>query len=279
MQMYPFPGQEYIQNPQTQHSMLSILSGGHIFTPSSFHDSPAFSSSILLLFTTQGRGRVSFSAEENIEVRSGHLLWHPCDSNCLIQKLSDDWDFYLFFLSDRSRELLPFPAYSLHHFLVKVQKNSMIPQNILQLSENDAGAPISNKLKDHQLLTDIFCECLLLIPELSTQNMPPASYLIRMKEILDTDYASPHSLSEFEEIFEISRYRICREFTRCYGDSPLQYLNKLRIRKSQELLHHTDYTIRETGAAVGIENTNHFINLFKKYTGKTPLVYRQEVHP
>lgn len=278
MQMYPFPGKEYIQNPQTEHSMLTILTGGHIFTPPSFHDSPAFSSSILLLFTTQGRGRISFSSEENIEVESGSLLWHPCDSNCLVQKLTDDWDFYLFFLSDHAKELLPFPAYSFDHFLVKVQKNSSIAHNIKQLAENDMDASISNKLTDHRLLTDIFCDCLLLIPELSTQNTPPASYLVQMKEMLDTDYASPHSLAEFEEVFDISRYRLCREFSKCYGESPLQYLNKLRIRKSQELLRHTDFTIRETGAAVGIENTNHFINLFKKYTGMTPLVYRQEIH-
>ena len=56
----------------------------------------------------------------------------------------------------------------------------------------------------------------------------------------------------------------------------MQYLNKIRIDKAKELLLDTDDKIVEISQSVGIENTNHFIRLFKEKTGVTPLTYRRE---
>ena len=67
----------------------------------------------------------------------------------------------------------------------------------------------------------------------------------------------------------------------CVGDSatlhtsPLQYLQGKKIEAAKSLLLSTDDPIHEVGAMVGIDNTNHFIHLFKKHTGVTPFVYRQ----
>lgn len=43
----------------------------------------------------------------------------------------------------------------------------------------------------------------------------------------------------------------------------------------KRLLLTTDLSVHEVGSQVGIENTNHFINLFKKDTGTTPLSFKQ----
>ncbi|MFR7401455.1 MAG: helix-turn-helix transcriptional regulator [Waltera sp.] len=73
----------------------------------------------------------------------------------------------------------------------------------------------------------------------------------------------------------ISRYRLCREFSATFHTSPLQYLQGKKIEAAKSLLLSTDNPIHEVGAMVGIDNTNHFIHLFKKHTGVTPFVYRQ----
>ena len=56
----------------------------------------------------------------------------------------------------------------------------------------------------------------------------------------------------------------------------IKYLNRIRIEKAKELLISTDEKIVEISQMVGIENTNHFIRLFKEKTGVTPLTYRRE---
>lgn len=101
------------------------------------------------------------------------------------------------------------------------------------------------------------------------------AHVVQMKEIFDTDYQNPHSLTELETRLGISRYRLCHDFSKHIGTSPLQYLNQTRIHTARSLLRSTNLTIREVGIAVGIENTTHFINLFKKNAGITPLQFRQ----
>ena len=107
----------------------------------------------------------------------------------------------------------------------------------------------------------------------STPSLP--AHVARMKEIFDTDYAHSHSLAALESSLGVSRYRLCHDFSDCIGVPPIQYLNRVRLKAARTLLRTTTLTIREVSAAVGIENTTHFINLFKKDAGITPLQFRQ----
>jgi len=50
----------------------------------------------------------------------------------------------------------------------------------------------------------------------------------------------------------------------------------VRINEAKHMLRFTNLTIHEIGSAVGIDNTTHFINLFKKNAGITPLQFRQK---
>ena len=154
-------------------------------------------------------------------------------------------------------------------------EHSTVIRSINRLTLNDSGGHIRNKLLDSRLLNDIFCD--LLIEHIEEgpikKKLPP--YLLEMKALFDLDYQQNYTLDELEELFSISKYRLCREFHASFGSSPLQYLNEKRIDIAKDLLLTTDYRIHEIGSLVGIDNTNHFINLFKKKTGMTPLAFRR----
>ena len=74
--------------------------------------------------------------------------------------------------------------------------------------------------------------------------------------------------------YQVSRYRLCREFKSCYQTSPLQYLHRVRIQAAKSLLVETNLKIHEISYETGYENVNHFIAHFKKITGMTPTEYR-----
>ncbi|MCD8335854.1 MAG: helix-turn-helix transcriptional regulator [Lachnospiraceae bacterium] len=113
----------------------------------------------------------------------------------------------------------------------------------------------------------------ILSGDQSAENIP--DYIAEMKHTLDTSYQAPFRLEDFEERYSIHRDRLCREFSRCYGTPPLQYLNARRIEAAKDLLITTNMRVYEVGNAVGIENTNHFINLFKNRTGLTPMRFKK----
>lgn len=268
-----FSNLEYEINPRVEHSLLTIICGGKVDIPGLLRCSVPFTDCYMFIYTVKGQAQI-VSPCADTELCDNSLILLPCNHDCFVQKLSDDWSFYIFILKDSYFCNLPFAVKPHSHSLFHFSESSNVIALLDQLCENRTGRDMSNKIIDHKLLTDLFCEAFLTVADDLTEVKQTPSYLIDMKNILDTQYMYQHSLEKFEDMFAISRYRLCREFSAEYGESPIQYLNKLRIQKSLQLLRDTELNIHETGIAVGIENTNHFINLFKKHIGRTPLAYR-----
>ena len=124
-------------------------------------------------------------------------------------------------------------------------------------------------------LTDILTEICVVTMSSDTREEHAPAYIIELKQLLDNSYEMNFSLTDFEKRFGISKYRLCREFSQYYKQPPIHYLNAKRIEAAKNLLLTTDMPVHEVGSAVGIDNTNHFISLFKKNTGTTPFVFKQ----
>lgn len=107
-------------------------------------------------------------------------------------------------------------------------------------------------------------------------SRPLPFYLKEMHSMTCNSFARPFSLGRCEELYGISRYRLCREYSAAFGIPPLQDLNLHRVRKARELLVTTDMKVHEIAASVGFESTTHFINLFKKTYSCTPSVFRRQ---
>jgi two-component system response regulator YesN len=70
-------------------------------------------------------------------------------------------------------------------------------------------------------------------------------------------------------------YIFKKEMGKCF----VEYLNSYRIEKAKELLLHKNYKIYEVCEMVGYNTMSHFINLFKKYTGFTPMEFKHKYMP
>lgn len=66
-----------------------------------------------------------------------------------------------------------------------------------------------------------------------------------------------------------------RRFKQATGDSPLMYLQKLRIAAAKRLLEGGHRTVQEISDAVGYQDVAFFRNLFRRHTGVSPNAYRQ----
>jgi transcriptional regulator GlxA family with amidase domain len=66
-----------------------------------------------------------------------------------------------------------------------------------------------------------------------------------------------------------------RRFKQATGDSPLIYLQKLRIAAAKRLLESDHRTMQEIGDAVGYQDVAFFRTLFQRHTGISPSAYRR----
>jgi len=66
-----------------------------------------------------------------------------------------------------------------------------------------------------------------------------------------------------------------RRFKEATGDSPLIYVQKLRVSAAKRLLESDHRTMQEIGDAVGYQDLAFFRQLFQRHTGVSPSAYRR----
>ena len=66
-------------------------------------------------------------------------------------------------------------------------------------------------------------------------------------------------------------------FKECFGKTPLEYINEIRIEKAVQLMKQTDLTIEEICHRVGYSNKKHFYKIFRDATGTTPNNFRKNL--
>jgi AraC-like DNA-binding protein len=67
-----------------------------------------------------------------------------------------------------------------------------------------------------------------------------------------------------------------RRFKRATGDSPLIYLQKLRVAAAKRLPENDHRTVQEVSDAVGYQDVAFFRMLFERHTGVSPGAYREK---
>lgn len=74
----------------------------------------------------------------------------------------------------------------------------------------------------------------------------------------------------------ISPYYLNKRFKEVVGETPLQYLTKIRLKNAMTMLHNPDYTIDTIARQCGFQNANYFTKVYKKHTGLTPSEFRNQ---
>lgn len=92
---------------------------------------------------------------------------------------------------------------------------------------------------------------------------------------LDENYTRKFSLSALAQELGKSKSYVSRRFHFESGESILNYLNTIRLRKACEALLHSEASIQEIARRVGFSDVTYFISAFGKGIGETPLQYRK----
>jgi len=95
------------------------------------------------------------------------------------------------------------------------------------------------------------------------------------QEWLHENFHKDFALEVLARRVGMSLRNFVRRFKQATGDSPLMYLQKLRIAAAKRLLEGEYRTVQEIGAAVGYQDAAFFRQLFERHTGVSPSAYRE----
>jgi len=132
--------------------------------------------------------------------------------------------------------------------------------------------------------TAIFCSKIFQI-EIDRQSQSPFTIFSRQKqhgdelirqaqEYIEKKFRQKISVDALAARFRTVRRNFDRRFIKATGNTPAEYLQRVKIEAAKKALETTQKTVNEVMFEIGYTNVRSFRALFKKITGMSPLAYR-----
>jgi AraC-like DNA-binding protein len=134
--------------------------------------------------------------------------------------------------------------------------------------EKHTQSPVEN------LLMEVFKK---YISQKKTGKKIPA-WAKELREIMQDQIDTHLGLKEISKMLDVHPAYLSREFSKYFEDLSFgEYIRKLRIEKSIELMSSARYSLTEIAYLAGFSDQSHFTRIFRKHTGQNPSHYRKSL--
>ncbi|MBR6737474.1 MAG: helix-turn-helix domain-containing protein [Clostridia bacterium] len=137
----------------------------------------------------------------------------------------------------------------------------------------------STLLSSRQTLVKIILTNVCMLLELrfkSNGENTTQNYAVLLKERIDNlEFMSKGIVDAYSE-YPVAFSGLVKAFKKLTGKTVVEYLIERKIDYAKLLLLTTDYSVLAVAEKVGYESQSHFINVFKKVVGQTPLNYKKQ---
>ncbi len=128
----------------------------------------------------------------------------------------------------------------------------------------------------HDTLKALLSSIMLLLPveNNSAADTSIFPFIKNIVEYINENYMKNISLESLSKRFYFSPYYIARKFKDETGYTVNQYVINRRMGEAERMLVFENYSIRDIALKTGYANIQYFYATFKKYTGCTPVEYK-----
>jgi AraC-like DNA-binding protein len=100
--------------------------------------------------------------------------------------------------------------------------------------------------------------------------------LCRSREYLGDCANSPVRLDFAARLSYLSKYHYLRMFATAFGETPLEFVTRVRMERAQSLLVNSEWSVTEICLEVGYESLATFSNRFRRFAGYAPSEIRRQ---
>ncbi|MCR5032468.1 MAG: AraC family transcriptional regulator [Lachnospiraceae bacterium] len=232
--------------------------------------------SFLIAYVYSGEGYFTVNGRRT-KVSTGACFFIDCRESYAHESPDDSpWELlWIHFNGASSREY--------YEYFTSLSGNIFYPGNPEEIIHIFGQLLSVNKNKEeyYELVTSSLIVQLLtaLITTAKSGEKPADSTsdkLTQVRRYLSDHYKEKVSLDDLSAAFFISKYHLCREFKKKYGESITDYIRNKRITQAKEQLRFSDLHIGEIAAECGVPDVNYFVKQFKIAEGMTPSDYRKK---
>ncbi len=99
---------------------------------------------------------------------------------------------------------------------------------------------------------------------------------LHTQNYIENNFHRTLNLRALAQMANTSERTLVRHFKSSTGNTPSEYLQRVRMEKSKQMLEGSEKSIKEICYSVGYNDLSTFRRTFRRYTGMNPLNYRKE---
>ncbi|WP_167958352.1 AraC family transcriptional regulator [Anaerosporobacter faecicola] len=164
---------------------------------------------------------------------------------------------------------------------MKQEVNKICYEMLAEYQSGQPGKEFMMKAYMSQLLIQIVRGLLVKVKKMEDTSYETynRSYAVRrIINYLNENYEQRISLEQIAHNMYLSPVYISKIFKEETGESPINYLIKIRLERAKEFLQTSNgSSIKNIAKQVGYDDVYHFSKLFKKYYGISPLYYKKNI--
>lgn len=164
----------------------------------------------------------------------------------------------------------------------EIPTHDPIRKSLELLSLENSSGQFGNQIITLAILDMLFSYILRKVIQDQTESKTSWSLAVKDQQLnkalrlLHEKPSHPWNLDNLAQESGISRSSLAAKFKKKLGDSPLHYLNTIRIQKAMELLTNTDLSIESIATELGFSDAFVFSKSFKKRTLVSPREFRKK---
>ncbi len=114
-------------------------------------------------------------------------------------------------------------------------------------------------------------------PLSETEEVKSNIPIAEIKQYIDEHFSEKLALDNLCFIFNTNKTTLCRNFKNEYGQTVLDYINRLKIKEAKSMIRKKQYSETEIAERLGFNSIHYFCRFFKKYTNQSPREYMKSI--
>ena len=231
-----------------------------------------------LIYISRGKGKLFISPTRSITISAGNMLiippytWH----SYLPDKKTGWQEYWIGMYGPNIDARFKNGFFSTEHLIYNIG----LRDDIIHLYNQAIELALAENATYHQALAGIGNLILgMAIYYDSNQhytNDATVKQIDKARIIMRENYLSGISPMDVAKQINMGYSWFRKQFKEYTNVSPAHFIMELRLQKAKNILLNSSLSVKEVSYMIGYEDATYFTSLFKKYTGLTPLAYRNK---